>query len=92
MAIDAAGNAWVTNLLGGSVTELTSSGGLAGNFAPSGAGFDIPDGVAIDAAGNVWAANASGNTVAEIVGVARPVLTPKVACLKQATPHAVCLP
>ncbi|HEY9159264.1 hypothetical protein [Candidatus Binatus sp.] len=92
MAIDAAGNAWVSNFLGNSVTELNSSGGLAGNFAPGGAGFDLPDGVEIDAAGNVWAANAGGNSVAEIVGVARPVLTPLVACLTQATPHAACLP
>ena len=92
VAIDAAGNVWVANILGNSVTELNSSGGLAGNFAPSGANFDDSIGVAIDAAGNVWAANAGGNSVAEIVGVARPVLTPRVACLKQTTPHAVCLP
>ena len=88
VAIDAEGNAWVTNSED-SVTELTSSGGLAGNFAPIGA-FNFPDGVAIDAAGNVWVANAY--TVAEIVGAARPVLTPLVACLKQKPAHAVCLP
>jgi len=90
VAIDADGNVWVTNFEGDSVTELTSSGGLAGNFAPIGA-FNFPDGVAIDAAGNVWVANAI-NSVAEIVGAARPVLTPLVACLKQKPPHAVCLP
>jgi hypothetical protein len=32
VAIDAAGNVWVANLEGNSVTELTSSGGLGGNF------------------------------------------------------------
>ncbi len=90
MAIDAAGNIWVTNG-SGSVTELNSSGGLGGNFAPSGAGFDDPTGIAIDAAGNVWVANGLGNSVTEIVGAARPVLTPLVACLTQMPPQAVCL-
>ena len=92
VAIDAAGNVWVTNIGGNSVTELTSSGALAGHFAPSGAHFSAPDGVAIDASGNVWSANAGGDSVAEIVGAARPVLTPRVACLKQTPAHAVCLP
>jgi streptogramin lyase len=91
VAIDANGNAWVANSVGDSVTELNSSGGLVGNFAPSGANFKGPIGVAIDAGGNIWVPNA-GNSVAEIVGAARPVLTPLVACLKQKTPHAVCLP
>ncbi len=92
MAIDAAGNVWVTNIGGNSVTELTSSGGLAGNFAPSGANFNLPDGVAIDGSGNVWIANEGGSSVAEIVGAARPVLTPVVACLNRTPPAAVCLP
>ena len=42
VAIDAAGNVWVANSGGNSVTELTSSGGLAGNFTPSGANFNDP--------------------------------------------------
>src|SRR5208283_5141437 len=115
-AIDAAGNVWVTNALGNSVTELTSSGGLAGHFDPDGANFDFPGGVAIDAADNVWVANVDGDSVTELtssgglagnfdpsganfgepigvaIGAARPVLTPRVACLKQTPAHAVCLP
>ncbi len=90
VAIDAADNIWVTNG-SGSVTELDSGGDLRGNFAPSGAGFDDPTGIAIDAAGNVWVANGLGNSVSEIVGAARPVLTPLVACLTQTPPQAVCL-
>ena len=35
LAIDAAGNVWVPNFGGNSVTELNSSGGLVGNFAPT---------------------------------------------------------
>ncbi|HKN01153.1 MAG TPA: hypothetical protein VJX23_11600 [Candidatus Binataceae bacterium] len=98
VAIDAAGNVWVANGVGNSVTELDSSGGLAGNFAPRGANFNYPYAVAIDAAGNVWVTsgaavpNGPQPSVAELVGAARPVLTPLVACLKQSPPHAVCLP
>ncbi|HKN01738.1 MAG TPA: NHL repeat-containing protein [Candidatus Binataceae bacterium] len=92
VAIDAAGNVWVTNYNGNSVTELTSSGTLAGNFAPSGASFNVPQGVAIDAAGNVWVTNYNGNSVTELIGAARLVLTPLVACLTQSPPAAVCLP
>jgi streptogramin lyase len=92
IAIDSANHVWATNAGGNSVTELTSSGGLAGNFAPIGAGFAEPDGLGIDASGNVWMANAGGSSVAELIGAARPVLTPKVACLKKAPANTVCLP
>ena len=98
VAIDSAGNAWVPNFQGNSVTELTSSGALAGNFAAddavsTSATFDGPQGLAIDAAGDVWVTNGDGaGSVAEIVGAARPVLTPLMACLNQKPPHAVCLP
>ena len=98
IAIDAAGNVWVTNggvnTLGNpssSVTELNSSGGLVGNFAPIGANFKGPNDVAIDSAGNVWVTNFH-QSLTELVGAARPVLTPRVACLKQSPPHAVFLP
>jgi predicted outer membrane repeat protein len=92
IAIDGAGNVWTSNAGGNSVTELTSSGGLIGNFAPIGANFNSPEGVPIDASGNVWVPNFGGNSLAELIGVARPVLTPLVACLNQTPPHAVCLP
>src|SRR5208283_441101 len=67
VAIDAAGNVWVTNNtfdFNSSVTELTSSGTLVGNFNntnTSGDNFDGTFGVAIDAAGNVWLTNGYGN-------------------------------
>jgi streptogramin lyase len=92
IAIDSANNVWVTNAFGNSVTEFTSSGGLAGNFAPPGAGFSEPDGLGIDASGDVWIANAGGDSVAELIGAARPVLTPRVACLKKVPANTVCLP
>jgi streptogramin lyase len=90
--LDSAGNAYVANEEGDSMTVLNSSGGLIGNFAPAGADFDLPDGLVLDASGNVWVANVDSDSVAEIVGLARPVMTPLVACLKQTPPHPVCLP
>ncbi len=92
VAIDAADNVWVTNSTGNSVSELPSSGALPSDLSPSGANLDGPASVAIDASGNLWVVNANGDSVAEIIGVARPVLVPLVACLKQTLPHAVCLP
>jgi streptogramin lyase len=92
IAIDSAGDAWVPNNNGASLTELTSGGNLAGYFTPAGAGFNHPNGAAIDAAGNVWISNKRNNSVSEMIGVAGPVLTPLVACLKVSPPHAVCLP
>ena len=95
VAIDSAGNAWLANL-NNSVTELTSNGGPVGNYNnTSGANFATPHAVAVDAAGNAWVTNegdASHGTLSEIIGAARPVRTPLVACLKQSPPHAVCLP
>ena len=72
LSIDATGNVWVANNYGNSVTELTSSGGLAGNFNninTSGANIDGPQGVAIDADGNVWMdnyGNSGGSSVTEL--------------------------
>jgi len=64
---------------------------LALNFAPIDANFSTPYAAAVDVSGDVWVSNL-GNTVAELIGLARPVLTPLVACLMQSPPHAVCLP
>jgi DNA-binding beta-propeller fold protein YncE len=60
----------------------------------TGGGLYYPYNVAVDASGNVWATNSgqNNNSVTEFVGVARPVLTPIVACLERTPPAAVCLP
>jgi streptogramin lyase len=91
IAMDAAGNAWITDSIENGVTELTSSGALAGSFVPGAGILSFPTATAIDASGNVWVTSVSAD-VAELVGLARPVLTPLVACLKKSPPHAVCLP
>jgi streptogramin lyase len=92
LAIDGMGNVWTANQGGDSVTELDSSGGLVGNFAPAGANLNGPNGIVIDASGDVWVANNFGNSVTEIIGAAVPVLTPLQACLTQTPGKAVCLP
>jgi streptogramin lyase len=94
VAIDSVGSVWITNSDGNSVTERVVQFGY---FIPAALGShndvdNSPYGVAIDASGNVWTANYGGNSVSEIIGLAGAVLTPQVACLKQARPHAVCLP
>ncbi len=68
IAVDGAGNVWLANAGGNSVSELTgASGYITGlNFAPAGASLSIPTWLAIDAAGNVWAANAKSNSVSEL--------------------------
>jgi streptogramin lyase len=74
IAIDDGGNVWIANTgttVNASVTELTSSGALAGNYNntnTSGADFSDPISVAIDASGNAWVANL-GPSIGSITGL-----------------------
>lgn len=64
IAIDAAGDAWIANASGTSVTELSPSGSVsASGTAP---GLFGPQGVALDRAGNVWVANTGGNSLIKL--------------------------
>ena len=63
LAIDGTGAVWVPNSAGDSVTKLTSSGALAGNF--TGGGLSFPNGVAIDTSGNVWVTNSGSSSVTQ---------------------------
>jgi len=57
-AIDAAGNAWIPNGVGTSVTEISSSGAfLSGASGYTGGGISWPGGIAFDAAGEAWVEN-----------------------------------
>ena len=62
IAIDASGNVWITNIVGNTVTKLSSAGSVIGTY---GVGF-TPGGIAIDASGNVWVANSGSNNVTEL--------------------------
>ena len=61
IAIDAAGNAFVTNESGASVTRLDNTTTNTGTL--TGAGIFGAQGVALDRSGNLWVANTAGNNV-----------------------------
>jgi hypothetical protein len=61
IAIDAVGNAWVTNESGSSVTEFGANGSQLAN--PTATGLIGAQGIAVDVLGNVWVANTAGNSV-----------------------------
>jgi len=87
LAMDGSGNVWIANVVGGSVSELSSSGspisgshGYTGGTVPGSSGYtsgplyDNPIGVAIDPSGNVWVSCL--DQVVELVGAATPAVTP----------------
>ncbi|MGA1981003.1 MAG: PKD domain-containing protein [Acidobacteriaceae bacterium] len=66
IAIDAAGNVWVSNQTGNSLTELSNSGVPISPFAGyTGGGLNVPDGIAIDGLGNVWVVNAGNSALSK---------------------------
>jgi len=72
IAIDGSGNAWVPNCAGacygsgsGSLSEFTSSGGVAGSSPFSGNGMNGPYAIAIDGSGNAWVANSTSAHLSE---------------------------
>jgi streptogramin lyase len=68
IAIDAAGNVWVANAGGDSVSMLDAATGyVTGSvFGPSGINYSLPTGIAIDLGGNVWVSNFDGDTISEL--------------------------
>jgi|SRR6185312_14721997 len=97
VAIDGAGNAWVTNtqssvlLLSGqpeqgSLSEFTN----AGAAVTPGTGYvsdslTSPQSVAVDGSGNVWLRNSGSTDVTAFVGVGAPVATPLALAVKNGT-------
>ena len=69
VAIDASGNAWVTNEGGFSVTKITAGTGAIASGASGytgGGNVDGPQGIAVDKSGNVWVANTLGGSIVEL--------------------------
>ena len=58
IAIDAAGDAWVTNFALNSVQKISPTGRFLFGDGLTGGGLSAPAGVAIDASGNAWVAQA----------------------------------
>jgi sugar lactone lactonase YvrE len=82
VAVDAAGNLYVTSSYYSTVEELVA--GTCTPFGPSGveftcakktlgSGFRLPEGVAVDAAGNVYVGDRGSNAVKEIVAASGAV-------------------
>jgi DNA-binding beta-propeller fold protein YncE len=77
LGIDGAGNVWVANFHGSSISEFSNEGNpISPSSGYTGAGLAAPDGLAIDGSGDVWVAPSSGNNLVEFIGVATPVVTP----------------
>lgn len=73
VAIDAAGNAWITNSQGNSVTELSSTGAaISPATGFTGGGLSAPVAIAIDLAGNAWSTN-HVNSVSEFSSAGQPI-------------------
>ncbi|MHB8847900.1 MAG: hypothetical protein ACYC43_05630 [Burkholderiales bacterium] len=78
LAADHAGNIWIANYYGNSVTELPASAisatGATGasisaaslTISGGNANFNAPTGIAVDQTGNVWVANIGTNSVIEL--------------------------
>jgi streptogramin lyase len=67
IAIDASGNAWVSNESGASVVKLPHPASTFSTTSFTGSGSLLaPRGVSVDRSGNVWIANTGGNNVVEL--------------------------
>jgi hypothetical protein len=74
LAIDGAGNLWVSSTCEKSVFEGSNASVLLGNFPALASGQ--PDGLALDGSGNVWYNDATDANLHELLGASIPVVTP----------------
>ena len=75
IAVDGAGNVYVTDTgnhnvrkitAGGAVTTLAGTAGVAGSTDGTTALFNLPQGIAVDATGNVYVADTNNSTIRKI--------------------------
>jgi hypothetical protein len=85
IAVDGAGNVWLVNYEGNTMTELQGANGANPGhpLSPSsGYGADaklqVPYGIAIDSSGNIWVSNYGASTITQFLGASVPVNTPLV--------------
>jgi sugar lactone lactonase YvrE len=85
IAVDGAGNVWVANHGGNTITELLGADGAnpgQGISPASGFGKDAnlrePYGIALDASGDLWVTNFGLSTITQFLGAGTPVKTPLV--------------
>lgn len=72
IAIDASGNAWVTNEAGFSVVKAPSPTQTFATTTYSTGGLLAPRGISIDRTGNIWIANTAGNNIVELTSAGSP--------------------
>jgi sugar lactone lactonase YvrE len=75
IAIDAAGNAWITNynITNDNLSEFSSNGTpLSPSTGFVGGGITTPDGVAVDTLGNVWLTDITTNALSEFSNLGQP--------------------
>ena len=68
VAVDSAGDAWVTDATGNSLSELTPLGLISSGFGPPEI-ISKPIGIAIDPSGYIWVANSGNNTLAKFTPI-----------------------
>ena len=66
VAIDAAGNVWLTSKSTNTVSRLTHAGAVVSGSPYSSAGIAGPSSVAIDSNGEAWIANATNNSLTHL--------------------------
>jgi len=67
VAVDQAGNVWLSDYFGSSVVELGSNGAVLQTLSGAGGTYE-PEALAIDGNGNVWLSNYGRNTVSAVTG------------------------
>ena len=73
VAVDAAGNLWVTNSGSNSVSKLSHTGApLSGTTGFTAGPLSAPTAIAIDTAGNAWVANAGNSTLTKLTPTGTP--------------------
>jgi len=91
VAVDGAGNIWLANSAGPSLSEFNragtavspaASGTFNGGYTGSNTALSTPYALAVDGSGNVWLADEGSSTVIEFYGIGSPVVTPIVASLR----------
>jgi ligand-binding sensor domain-containing protein len=82
LAVDTAGNAWVTSCSGNSLQQISPAGALVGSALPLD-DFSCPGGLAIDKLGNKWVASAGTSNNGNLVQVSGPNGTVQLSSLTQ---------
>ncbi len=89
IAIDSAGNIWVTNAAGNTISEVTAASGYTvGRTIPVG---NTPLGIAIDASGNVWVTNTNANTISEVTFASGYNSGKTISCASSSLPESIAI-